>query len=85
MGWESGIGVEADGFSQARLAVVKGPEAGGAQFEGAGNVEGVEGADSEGRAVTPREADGGFPRLMRKLYRVHRPERQSCWKFFHTF
>jgi len=49
-------------------AFVEGPELFGFQFERTGDVEGIEGADAEGRAISPGEVDAGFPSSRRKSH-----------------
>ena len=62
-------GVQADGFGEAALAVVEGPEFLGTEFEGAGYVEGIEGANAEGGAVALCEIDAGIPDLAGQVNR----------------
>jgi len=62
----SGCGVEADGFGEACLTVVEGPEFLGFELEGACDVECVEGADAEGGAKATGEFYACFPGAMRK-------------------
>jgi hypothetical protein len=68
VGRGSGGGVEADGFSESGLTVVEGPELLRGEFEGAGNVQGVERADAEGGAIKLRKVDakvpGGFGKVV---------------------
>jgi len=65
----SGSGVEADSFGEFGLAIIERPEFLGAQLKGAGHVEGVKGADTEGGAVVPSEINAGFPGSLRKIDR----------------
>jgi hypothetical protein len=64
----SGSCVKADGFGEFGLTVVEGPEFLSVQFEGAGDVQGVEGADAEGGTVKLRKVDakgpGGFGKVV---------------------
>jgi len=65
-GRESRAGVESYGLGQLGLAFVEGPEAVRAQFQGAGDVQRVQGAEAESGAVTPCEIDACLPGLTRK-------------------
>jgi len=55
MHWEDSRALDPRDLRQLRLAFVEGPEAFGFKFEGAGDVEGVEGSHPELRTIFASE------------------------------
>jgi len=55
---------------QLGLTIIEGPEALGAELQGAGYMQRVEGADAEGGAVAAGQVDAGLPGSIGELDRM---------------